>query len=69
MLEQFGRYAICRDDEENPDCVIIRVKIGISQSFCRWVMKYGSNIEIISPENIRKMFCEELEKVSEIYRK
>jgi predicted DNA-binding transcriptional regulator YafY len=69
MLEQFGRYATCRDDEENPDCVIIRVKIGISQSFCRWVMKYCSNIEIISPENIRKMFCEELEKVSEIYRK
>jgi predicted DNA-binding transcriptional regulator YafY len=69
MIEIFGEYAVCRDDTENPDCVIVRVKIGISQSFCRWVMKYGENIEIISPANIRERFCKELEKISDIYGK
>jgi predicted DNA-binding transcriptional regulator YafY len=69
MIEIFGKYAVCRDDTENPDCAIVRVKIGISQSFCRWFMKYGNNIEILSPQNVREMFCDELKKLSEIYTK
>lgn len=69
MLENFGNYASVRNDDENPDCVIVRVKIGISQSFYRWVMKYGSNIEIVSPKSVRSKFCEEIKKVSEIYEK
>ena len=69
MLEHFGNYACVRNDDEYLDSVIVRVKIGISQSFYRWVMKYGSNMEIVSPEYIRNKFCEELDKVLEIYRK
>ena len=48
---------------------MVRVKIGINGSFYRWVMKYGSNIEIISPEKVRNGFIEELKKVSDIYKK
>ena len=66
MLEKFGEYASVQDDQEN---VIIRVKIGISDSFCRWVMRYGSDIEILSPEHIRSKFQEELQKVLEKYQK
>lgn len=62
MLENFGNYASARDDSENPDSVLIRVKIGINQSFYRWVMKYGSNIEIISPQTVRSGFFEEIKK-------
>ncbi|MCM1224032.1 MAG: WYL domain-containing protein [Lachnospiraceae bacterium] len=67
MLENFGNYASARNDTENEDSVIVWAKIGISQSFYRWVMRYGSNIEIISPEAIRSKFCEEIKKVFEIY--
>lgn len=69
MLENFGKYASVQDDSENPENVIIRVKIGISDSFYRWVMKYGRNIEIISPENIRNQFQEEIQKILEKYKK
>lgn len=69
MLEQFGEYASVQESSEEPECVMIRAKIGISDSFYRWVMKYGSNIEIISPESIRNKFFEELRKVFEIYKK
>lgn len=69
MLEQFGSYASVRDDAENSDYVIVRAKIGISQSFYRWVMKYSSNMEIVSPKAIRDKFIEELAKVCRIYKK
>lgn len=70
MLEKFGKENInTREDIEKPDCVMVRVKIGINGSFYRWVMKYGSNIEIVSPENVRNGFIEELKKVSDIYKK
>lgn len=69
MLEQFGKYASVRETPDEPECVIIRAKIGISDSFYRWVMKYGSNIEIVAPDSIRLKFLEELKKVFEIYGK
>lgn len=52
-----------------PEYVIIRAKIGISDSFYRWVMKYGNNIEIVFTECIRNKFCEELGKIFEIHEK
>lgn len=69
MLEKFGNLASVQNDSEYADCVIIRVRIGISDSFYRWVMRYGSNIEIVSPDNIRSRFQEEIKKVLEIYLK
>lgn len=69
MLEQFGKYAFVSEITDEPESVIIRAKIGISDSFYRWLMKYSSNIEIVSPESIRLKFLEELKKVFEIYGK
>lgn len=69
MLEQFGNYARVREISGEPECVMVCAKIGISDSFYRWAMKYGKNIEIISPESIRNKFCEELGKIFEIYEK
>lgn len=69
MLENFGNFASVQDDSEHTECVIIKVKIGINDSFYRWVMKYGSNIEILSPESVRNKFQEELKKILEKYQK
>lgn len=68
MLEQFGNYAsVQKDDAEHPDSVIIRVKVGISQSFYKWVMKYGSDMEILSPESVRIKFIKKLTDVMALY--
>lgn len=69
MIEQFGNYARVHEISGEPEYIIIHVKIGISDSFYRWVMRYGYNIEIVSPESIRNKFCEELGKIFEIYEK
>lgn len=69
MLEQFGDFASVRDDYDNDEYVIINVRIGINDSFYRWVMKYGSNIEILAPQSVRDSFQKKLNEVFEIYQK
>lgn len=69
MLEQFGNYASFRDDADDSESVIINVRIGISQSFYRWALKYGENIEILAPQKLRDEICEKLKIISEIYEK
>lgn len=68
MLEQFGKYISVREDE-SPENVIIRVNVGISSGFYRWAMRYGENLEIVSPIEIREKFKEKIKKVSDIYEK
>ena len=65
MLEQLGAYASAQDDPDNSGFVLVRARIGINDSFHRWVMKYGGNVEILRPENLRREFAE---KVAELYR-
>lgn len=67
MLEQLGSYASLREDLSHPDCVIIRAKIGISYGFYRWVMKYGSAVEILSPESVRQTFAEKIHRICRMY--
>ena len=33
MLEQLGEYGSFSDDKKNPDCVLVRGKIGINDRF------------------------------------
>ena len=68
MKEKFGEYIHIRKDENDTDCNLIWVKVGISDSFFRWVMKYGSNIEILSPQSLRIQYQQELQKVLALYQ-
>lgn len=68
MLEQFGTFASAADDEMHEDCVIIRARIGISQTFYKWLMQYGENAEILSPPDIRTAMVEQLNMVLEQYK-
>jgi predicted DNA-binding transcriptional regulator YafY len=67
MIEQFGKNANVRDDFDNPDCAIVRVKAGINRQFYLWVMKYGDGLEIVSPKKVRDDFVTEVKKVLQKY--
>ncbi len=67
MLEQFGSYGSPRDDTDNPDSVILNVKMGISSGFYRWLMKYGEDVEVLSPVAVRETFAEKLKRVCGMY--
>lgn len=67
MLETFGRFASSQDDPDRPDCVIVRARVGISQRFYCWVLKYGADLEILSPAEIRGAFREKLHEIMSVY--
>lgn len=69
MLEHFGRFGSVREDKSRPDWVEVRVKIGISQTFYQWVMRYGADMEILKPADIRSEFLRKMQEVLEIYGK
>lgn len=68
MLERFGAFGSAQDDEVYEDCVVVRARVGISQSFYNWVMRYGENVEVLSPPEIRTAMQEHLENVLRQYR-
>ena len=53
MLEHFGKYAGDVQPDSDPQRVRIRVRIGIGPSFYRWVMRYGDQLEVLAPADIR----------------
>ncbi|MBE6851474.1 MAG: WYL domain-containing protein [Ruminococcus sp.] len=69
LLEHLGDYARAEDDASNPGSVIVSANIGISRNFYRWVMKYGENVEILSPPDIRDEMQTMLEEILKKYKK
>lgn len=67
MLEQLGEYGSFSDDKKNPDCVLVRGKIGINDRFYLWVLGYGEAVEITSPVDVRKEFVKKLKKITKMY--
>lgn len=67
MLEQFGSFASVSEEGGREDCVAVTVKVGVGHGFFRWVMKYGENVEILAPADVRARFIELLRKVGTMY--
>ena len=67
MFEWFGNNASIRDDFNNNNYIIVNANVGISKGFYRWVMKYGKNMEIISPNDIRQNFLVVLKQIEQLY--
>ncbi len=68
MLEQFGKYA-SYTEKVGEEWVQIRARICISQGFFRWLMKYGTDVELIAPEPLRASLAEKLAEVLRFYVK
>ncbi|MDE5620415.1 MAG: WYL domain-containing protein [Ruminococcus sp.] len=67
MIEWLGSDVNIREDFEDEECIFINARIGISKGFYRWAMKYGSDIEIVSPLSVRDDFSKAIKKISKVY--
>lgn len=45
------------------------VKAAVSDGLVTWIMNYGSDIEVITPAELRKKIADRAEKVLEVYKK
>lgn len=67
MIEWFGSDVNIREDFGDGEYIFINARIGISRGFYRWAMKYGSDIEIVSPLSVRNDLYESIKRLSKVY--
>ncbi len=68
MLEQLGQYAAVMPCPQNDNSVIVRARMGIGFGFYRWILKYGSAVEVLSPESVRWVVRDKLEEMLALYQ-
>lgn len=56
MIEQFGKHANIQEKKKNEEWCSIRVRAGINRQFYLWLMRYGNNIQVLSPSKERAQF-------------
>jgi predicted DNA-binding transcriptional regulator YafY len=65
VIDRFGRDTmIIKDGDEH---FTISVDIAISRQFLAWVFAFGTDAEILSPENVREEMKKHAESVCEMY--
>lgn len=55
-------------EEELPDKVRMTFLVGHFRSFCRWLLSYGSMVEIEGPEKLREMMEEVVDEITMHYK-
>lgn len=68
IIEKFGIEAKIRPDYENKDYFILTEDVGINQGLKRWILKQGSNIEVLEPRYFREEIKEEVYKIYAKYK-
>lgn len=66
MIDRFGKRVtfIPRND----DCFDVIVRVVVSQNFFGWLSNFGSDVKIISPQNIADEYRQSLEKILDLYK-
>ena len=66
VLDRFGRDTIIIKDGDKH--FTFTVNVVVSQQFLAWVFGFGTEAEIISPENVREEMKQQAKLVSELYK-
>lgn len=66
VIDRFGRDTIIVASDENH--FTVRVDVAVSPQFFAWVFGFGTAVEILSPENVREDYKQELLSLSEKYK-
>ena len=65
IIDRFGLNVYMRKNDENT--FLVAVRVAVSPTFLTWLMNFGSDIKIISPENVISKFKEIALKALEQY--
>ncbi len=66
IIDRFGKdAAVLPEDEEHFTAL---VDVLVSDQFCGWLMSFGNNLEIVSPDRARERITELAGEVKETYR-
>lgn len=67
VIDKFGRDADIRKGEN--DTFILKAKAKLSQGLKGWILAWGSQVKVISPQKLADDIYEEAKKIMELYQK
>ena len=66
VIDRFGRDTMILSSDESH--FAISVDVAVSPQFFAWVFGFGTAVEILSPDNVREDYKQELLSLSEKYK-
>lgn len=66
VIDRFGRDTMILASDESH--FTISVDVAVSPQFFAWVFGFGTAVEILSPDNVREDYKQELLSLSEKYK-
>lgn len=63
FIETFGKMYSEITGEEDEDTIVVRVKVGVSDRFCSWVLSYGDLAEVLEPADLRERMRETVKRI------
>ena len=65
VIDRFGRDTmIISSDEEH---FTVSVEVAVSPKFYAWLFGFGTEVEILSPDNVREEYAQRLQSLREMY--
>lgn len=65
IIDRFGRDTMILTTDDTH--FVISVDVAVSPQFFAWVFGFGTAVEILSPENVRREYTQRLSSLSEMY--
>ena len=66
MFDRFGERVNTR--KLNDEAFLLRTQASVSEGLVSWIMQFGGEIEVKSPESLKDMVREKAEKILALYR-
>ena len=61
-------YSSQEIDEQKDGSVILKMRVGALDAVMHWVLRYGREVEVLEPLELRKMIKEELKMTKRFYK-
>ena len=65
VIDRFGRDTMILTTDDTH--FVVSVDVAVSPQFFAWVFGFGTAVEILSPENVRREYVQRLSSLSEMY--
>lgn len=67
VFDRFGRDVMLIPDGE--DHFVVTLDVAVSPQFYSWVFGFGTDVEILSPDDIRERAADLAQQIADQYRK
>ncbi len=67
VIEKFGENIFIRKDPNDDKKFIFSEEVGFNDGLVRWILKQGSQLQVLYPEKLKLKVKEEINKMHELY--